>query len=290
MPLLTIADLNQPQQYIAQYIEMAGQLSQMYFDHIARDQDETYSYRVDVYGGKTRAPGIHASEISKCMKLLVYSILGVERKIDVETVDVNMLMRFRIGTAVHAMIQNDWHRIAAKSGGRLHFQDEVKIHPDMGGAALLWNMHSSCDGIITFVDEQNQPILRVGLEIKTESDGQFEKLRQPRDDHKEQTTLYMAALDLPLMWVLYYNKSNSNITTSFPPYLYQFDRKLWEQQLEMRFTKAQHYASLQQLPQGNEGQQCSWCPFSHHCKPSILRPQGPKRPSISPGMLGRRTR
>jgi hypothetical protein len=290
MGLLTIADLSQPPQHLAQYIEHAGQLSQMYFDHVLRDQVDSYSYTVEVHGGKTRAPGIHASEISKCMKLLVYSIMGKERKIDIETADVNMLMRFRIGTAVHAMVQNDWHRIAAKSNGRLHFQDEVSIKPEFGGAALLWNLHSSCDGIITFLDEYLQPFLRVGLEIKTESDKQFEKLRQPREDHKEQTTLYMAALDLPLMWVLYYNKSNSNITTSYPPYLYQFDKKLWESQLEMRFAKAHHFAEQQHLPKGTEGQPCGWCPYSYDCKPSILKPQASKRPSISPGMLNRNRR
>jgi hypothetical protein len=287
MPLLTIADLAQPQRELTPYIEMAGQLSQLYFDHIARDQEETYSYTVDVFGGKTRAPGIHASEISKCLKLLVYSIMGYERKANVETADVNMLMRFRVGTALHAMIQNDWHRIALASNGRLKFDDEVKINPELGGSALLWNLHSSCDGIITFLDEHGNPILRVGLEIKTESDGQFEKLRQPREDHKEQTTLYMAALDLPLMWVLYYNKSNSNITTSFPPYLYQFDKKLWEGQLEMRFAKAQHLASIGRLPKGTEGMPCSWCPFSYDCKPSILKQQGSVRPPIAQGMRKR---
>lgn len=287
MPLLTISDLSQPQQQLAPYIELATSMSQMYFDHVARDQEEGYSYTVTVGGSKGRVPGIHASEISKCMKLLVYSIMGFERKIDVETVDVNMLMRFKVGTALHAMLQNDWHRIAAKSSNRIHFQDEVKINPALGGPALLWNLHSSCDGIVTFLNDTGYPILRVGLEIKTESDGQFEKLRQPREDHKEQTNLYMAALDLPLMWVLYYNKSNSNITTSYPPYLFQFDKKLWETQLEMRFAKAQHYAEIKQLPQGTEGQPCGWCPYSYDCKPSILKPQGSKRLPIAQGMIRR---
>lgn len=244
-------------------------LSQLYFDHISRDQDENYEYRVEIFGSKTRAPGIHASEISKCQKLLVYSILGVERKIESDTVDVNMLMRFRVGTAIHSMIQNDWERIAAKSGGSLGFQSEAKINPSLGGYAGRWGIHSSCDGIITFLDN-GQPYLRVGLEIKSISADGYDKLRQPEPDHKEQTTLYMATLDLPLMWVVYYNKSNSNISTSYPPFLFQFDPKLWGE-LESRFAGARSLAEKQTLPQGTEGFQCGWCPYSWCCKPAYLK-------------------
>jgi CRISPR/Cas system-associated exonuclease Cas4 (RecB family) len=288
VPLLSIADLNQPQQDLAPYIELATSLSQMYFDHIARDQDEGYSYTVEVSGGKGRAAGIHASEISKCLKLVVYSINGTERRADSDTADVNMLMRFRLGTAIHAMMQNDWYRIATKSSGRIHFQAETPIHPGIGGPAQAWNIHSACDGIVTFLDEAGHPILRVGIEIKSMSDGQFDKVRQPQSDHKEQTTLYMATLNLPLMWVIYYNKSNSTITTSFPPFVFQFDKKLWEHQLEMRFAKAHHYAEKGALPPGTEGQQCSWCPFSYTCKPTILKPRGSVRPTVARGMLGRK--
>jgi hypothetical protein len=126
----------------------------------------------------------------------------------------------------------------------------------------------------------------VGLEIKTESEKQFEKLREPRDYHKEQTTLYMAALNLPLMWLFYYNKSNSNITSSFPPYLFQFDRKLWDT-LEMRFAKAHGMAAQNQLPARTEGMPCRWCAFSYTCQPSLLKGQQPKRTKLSLGMVKR---
>lgn len=288
MPLLSIADLAQPQEYLAMYIERASLLSQMYFDHIVRDQEEAYEYKVEVFGSKTREPGIHASEMSRCQKLLVYSIMGAERKIDVETVDGNMLMRFRLGTAIHAMIQNDWHRIAAKSGGSIRFEDEVRINPSLGGVASVWGIHSSCDGVITFLDQHGQPYMRVGVEIKSASADDYKDIRQPKTDHKEQTTLYMATLDLPLMWVLYYNKSNSNITTSYPPFLYQFDRQLWEQTLEKRFATAQSHAAAGVLPTGTEGPQCSWCPFSWHCKPAFLKPRGSNRPPISHIGMGKK--
>ena len=286
MPLLTISDLNQPQQQLTPYLELANRLSQMYFDYIQSVQDESYKYTVEVFGSAGRKNGIHASEMSNCLRLMVYSLMNTQRWSDPSSTDVNMLMRFNLGTAVHAMVQNDWHRIAAKTGGWLHFQDEVPISPEFGGMAAKWGLHSSCDGVFTFLDPQSHPILRVGLEIKTESGPQFEKLKAPRDYHREQTTLYQAALDVPLMWVFYYNKSNSNITTSYAPYLYQFDPKLWEK-LEARFAQAYQLAHAQQLPDRSEGMHCKWCPFSYTCQPAALKGTPPKRDRLAQGMRKR---
>lgn len=287
MTLNSIAELSQPQEHLDWYLDQAKNLSQVYFDHVANDQDQSYWYKVEVFGGKERSPGIHASEISKCLRQPVYSLLGAQRKADAEVADVNMLMRFRLGTAIHAMVQNDWHRIADKSEGRLHFADEVTIKPALGGISQYWGLHSSCDGVITFLYE-GQPYLRVGVEIKSESDKQFEKRRQPQDDHMEQTTLYMAALDLPLMWVFYYNKSNSNITSSYPPYLYQFNRRLWEDTLQPRFRQMHDFAARQELPERTEGMYCKWCPYSWACQPPSLKPQAAKKVVLTQAM--RRTR
>jgi hypothetical protein len=195
-----------------------------------------------------------------------------------------MQMRFSIGHAVHAMVQNDWHRIAAKSNGTIQFVDEVKIHPGLGGKAAEWTLSSSCDGIITILRDE-VPVVRMGLEIKTESEKQFDGLRGPRPDHREQTCLYMAALDLPLMWTLYYNKSNSSISPSKYPYMFPFDRELWDNELEVRFALAQHMAESNQLPDRDEGMQCDWCPFSYTCNPN--RFSNSKVTSISKGMLRR---
>ena len=296
MPLLTKADLQQPQAYLTPYLESAQFLSQAYYDYVSNNQDEGYSYTVEVSGGKGRAPGIHASEMSNCLRQVVYSLLNVERKADSSTSDVNMLMRFAMGTAVHSLVQSDWHRIAERTRGlwtiagvagcTMTFEDEVEVSPVNGGAAADWDLHSHCDGVFTFWAPDNTMLLRVGLEIKTASDKVFSKLTKPEKYHLEQTTLYMAALDLPLMWVFYYNKSNSNITTSYAPYLFQFDPKLWET-LEMRFAQAHHLANTRQLPPGTEGMPCGWCPWSYTCQPKILKGKQPKRTTLSVGMKRR---
>ena len=269
--LLTIDDLKTlPETEKNRLIELAMKLSNIYFDFIVNDF-ETFTYETTIFGEETREDGIHASEASGCLKKLVYAIQATERR--GHTDDRNMKMRFRIGHAVHGMLQKDWHRIAEKSGGRILFEDEVRIHPSMGGAAEFWDLHSHCDGIITICELVGSvwvPAIRVGMEIKTESGPQYENLKSPREYHEEQVCIYQKALDLPIMWMFYYNKSNSNITTSFPPWFFKFDEVLWEK-MEMRFVKAQHRAETNNLPDNEEGMPCSWCPFSWTCKPKILK-------------------
>ena len=191
----------------------------------------------------------------------------------------NMLMRFRIGHAVHAMLQNDWHRIADMTSN-IDFVDEVKISPSTSTVAKELDIYSSSDGIFTFLKDK-KPFIRVGLEIKTTSPNVFDKLNKPYPEHIEQSIMYMACLDLPVMWLLYYNKGNSNITTPYTPWLFQFDERLWNR-IQMRIVKAEHNARTKQLPERDEGMQCKWCPYAYTCQPISLKAKRPTR--ISPGM------
>lgn len=262
-----------PKEQKQKLLELASGLSGNYYQFL-RDtaEKDTYKYEVEIFGTKTRSPGIHASEISKCQRQVVYSIMNTDRRPSAE-VDVDMQRRFKIGHAVHAMLQHDMHRMAqwlSSGSGRVEFQDEIRISPDHQEVAKVWEMYSHCDGMFTFYDAQDEPILRVGLEIKTESGPQYDKLVKPRDAHMEQTCFYMAALDLPLMWILYYNKSNSQITNSEPPWLFQFDEDKWKE-LQLRFGNALYQADIGELPAKEEGMQCGWCPFSWTCQPSYRR-------------------
>jgi CRISPR/Cas system-associated exonuclease Cas4 (RecB family) len=251
-------------------------------------------------GERNREAGIHASEMSKCMLKMVYSIMGVERRPDADKTDANMKLRFRTGTAVHAMIQTDFERMAAwytaansPLGWALTFERELKVRADLQEVARTWALSSSCDGAFTFWrwnGQQWEAYLRVGVEIKTSSAPSYEDRKKPEPDHLEQTTLYQACLDLPLMWVLYYNKSNSNFTTPYAPWLFKFDEQRWKQDLEVRFAKAHQHAASRQLPDRTEGKHCSWCPFAYACQPKVLN-----KPSfvnggrtVSTGMLARR--
>jgi hypothetical protein len=276
MALVSIADLGQSQEVRTQYVQHAMQLSVLWHkwkEQQSGNRDVTVAFR----GEKGRKPGIHASEISKCQRKMVYSLMGTERIVSAR--NVNMQDRFDVGTAMHAVIQKQFYEMCDWLGGGITFEDEAKIHPGLGGVAEKWNMHSSCDGIFTFW-HNCQPYLRVGLEIKTQSGPEFEKLKEPFDDHKEQGCMYMKALDIPLIWFLYYNKSNSNYTPSEAPYLLQFNSVLWGQ-LEQRFQAATCMANDKHLPAKQEGMPCSWCPFAYTCKPAYLNRSSSNLPTAS---------
>jgi len=287
MRLVTITDLDQDKATKGLLIERAMQLGKWYGDFKATDTG-AYNYEVDVGGERHRAPGVHASEM-KCKRMMVYSIMDYERRpVSAAQGDTNMRMRFASGHAHHAMIQNDFHRMCERFNGALTFQDEVRIDPSLGGAAELWGMHSSCDGEFTFWHDQ-APYLRIGVEIKTASHLEFDKLVKPHEDYSKQTCLYQKALDLPLMWIFYYNKSNSNWTNSEPPYLFQFDDHLWTTELEPRIADAHVHARNQVLPTREEGRYCRWCPFAWDCQPpsllATMRGHGPSRTAHRPGAL-----
>lgn len=298
MQLISLADLQRPDEELGPLISQAQKLGELWLDFIRQDAD-AYEYNVFDGGEKNRSPGIHASEMSKCMVKMVYSIAGVERRVDPASVDANMKLRFRTGTAIHAMVQRDFERMAQwytqryfNQGLVLTFEKELSIKPHLQAVAAAWGLSSHCDGAFTFQRWNGydwQTYLRVGVEIKTTSDAQYVERKKPDHDHMEQTCLYQACLDLPLMWVLYYNKSNSNFTTPFAPWLFKFDRHLWERELEVRFAKAHQAAATGQMPERSEGRHCSWCPFSYACKPNILtRMSYTATPVISSGLLVRR--
>ena len=197
-----------------------------------------------------------------------------------------------LGFSVHETNEGGivgWPRVMARCDFKrpLRFEDEVEVGPELGGNAELWDIHSSCDGVITICerteDDSWAPIIRIGMEIKTESGPQFENLKSPRNYHLDQVCIYQATLDLPLMWIFYYNKSNSNITTTYPPWLFQYDEDLWEK-LEMRFVKAKHLAQIAKLPEREEGMYCKWCAFSWTCNPKTVKRRRGTLPTLPRGM------
>jgi hypothetical protein len=292
--LTTTEDLRTaPPEFVKECVARAKQLSSMWDQWKMQDKGG-YQYTVDVSGASGRAAGVHASEVSNCLRKLVYGCQGIERRGDNK--QLHMQKRFNLGHAVHAMVQEELRRMCEwlnqgqtpESGAAcITFEDEVRIGPDLQELAAEWNMHSSCDGVFTYW-YGGVPYLRVGVEIKTESALEFEKLKKPRDYHMEQVTLYQAALDIPLMWLLHYNKSNSNTTESSPPWLFKYNRDLWERILEPRIAKAHHMASINNIPPRTEGFYCNWCAFGWLCQPpSVNKPtyRGPSAATVVPRAL-----
>ena len=271
--LLTIDDLKRCDPSTKQQlVQHAMQLSTLWYQWKLQNEGG-FTVTTEYGSSKERKAGIHASELYGCARKLTYAARAEPRQDGNQ--DVNMQRRFDIGTMTHALIQYEFHQMCMwLKGGNdyppIYFDDEVGIHPGLGGVAQQYTMYSSCDGVFTFCS-QGQPYLRVELEIKTASYLEFDKLTKPKEDHTWQTCMYQKTLDVPLMWVLYYNKSNSNTVPSEAPWLFQFNDTLWNDTLEPRILQAYSYAQAGQLPSREEGRPCGWCPFAHSCNPNCLQ-------------------
>jgi len=271
--LASIADLNGPPEVVAARIEQAKELSAMYDDFILLDKEE----------GHYRAPGIHASELYPCLRKPVYCLTDVPKNANVSKF---WKQRFKVGSAIHSMVQADFHRMAkrSKKGDAmrvaqdladkmdcfLEFEDEVKVSPQHQALAAHYQLYSSADGVFTFRQKSDGVVvLRVGLEIKTESPGEYEKLTEPKPGHVIQAHIYMACLDLPLMWFFYMNKGNQNNTDSKSPYLITWKPDVWLK-LEDRLKTVLDFAARGELPEKTETIMCEFCPWSYTCQPKAM--------------------
>lgn len=278
MGLVTIADLhNQPSDQVASYMSWASDLGALYEDFIRKDDDDV-SFVAGWHGAKHRSQGIHASEMSgECRRNVWYSLTGEQRHDN--DLDPFWKKRFRIGHMYHAMIQEDWRRLCEKSAGFLSFEKEVRISPKLQVVAEQYGIQSSCDGVIGFHDHPwGATTMRVGLEIKTKSPAEYEKLttKGPDAEHLRQTCVYMKCLDVPLLWTMYVNKGNQNVVPSVSPYLFMFDAPLWDV-IEGETKEVIHLATINEPPPRVESICCQFCGYSWTCQPECLARQEKKK-------------
>lgn len=268
MPLVTIADLNNAEG-ARESIELAKQLSLLYDEYVNTEDDDSHA----------RTPGIHPSEFSSCLRKITYNLRGQEKKVSITKF---WRQRFKVGHAIHDMVQKDFDKLARRSrkfaaqvakerNWVLEFEREVRISGEFQPVARELRLAGHCDGIFTFRETPHGPaILRVGLEIKTESPAEYEKLTKPKDEHLDQAHLYMAALDLPLMWFFYFSKGTQNNTNSEAPWLIPFNPATW-QDVEERCHLALSLHDRQELGVRQESIVCQFCPYAWSCQPAILQ-------------------
>jgi len=274
VPLLRIKDLDGDPNEVASLLGQAGMVSQR-FDGYLRGSSRGEEYR---------SPGIHASEVYGCDRRIVYSLLNYPRS-GGET-DIVWRKRFMMGQAIHEMLQKEFHNWALSSNSTISFQEELAISPALGGMAAKWDIYSHCDGRLVFRDDWDGPaVLNMLMEIKSISPLGFKDLKEPKPEHIEQTHIYMACLDVPLIWLLYWNKGNQNTTgTDNPNFLVRFSHKKWAE-MEQKFERVHQAAALENLPDRSEGVTCEFCAFSHHCQPQILNKTGRGHPTPPRWML-----
>lgn len=254
--LTRIKDLSKSPAELADLLDRATQLSQLYDDYVESDPGD----------GHLRAPGVHASELAGCERKVLYSVLDTPKE---GGLTKNWRQRFALGKAVHKMIQDDFHVMASKSKGLIRFEDEVPISPKHQEIAKELSIYSSADGVFSLLDDPLGPVvLRIGLEIKTEAPDGYSKLTAPYEKHLDQAHVYMRCLDLPLFYFMYINKGNQNNTPSIAPYLVTFDQARWDR-LETKARRVLRMVGTDQMPDREEGIECSFCPYKTTCGPSI---------------------
>lgn len=269
MRLLSISDLYDPNNDWKPLLEHIAWLGTAYDGWKSKDTGGNRIVQVEMGDDTNRSPGLHASELNTCVRQAVYALNNVPRKI-ADGVDVNMKMRFTIGTAMHSVLQAEFEEVCAQTLGRVSFEPEVGISKDLGGVSAQYNISSSSDGVFTFCDDAGNPYLRLGMEIKTMSANEFDTSNKPKAQHIQQGTLYQRTLDLPLMWYLYYNKSNSNWTRPAAPWVVPYDKNEWSK-TEARAVQAHAHVQAGTYPEREEGMPCKWCAFSDTCNPTILK-------------------
>jgi hypothetical protein len=267
--LLTIDDLTAPDNDWKPLLDHVAALQAIWDKYKATYHGDRH-FPIHIGGDGHRAPGIHASEICGCLRQATYSLIGTENNADTDNANINMQKRFDIGHMVHALIQDDFQRMCMLTDGRIVFTDEARITSKTSDVAAKFQVSSSTDGIFVFYDEHDNPYLRVALEIKSMSGPEFEKANKPKEPHVMQGTLYQKCFDVPLIWFLYYNKSNSNNTPPLTPWIVPFDRGTWNR-LESRMVQAHDFARQGTLPDREEGMPCSWCSYAKTCEPSYNR-------------------
>jgi len=210
-----------------------------------------------------RLPGVHASEVASCVRKVRFTLNGASKVGPPSLKNVDLKKRFALGHAIHDMVQSAL-KVGAKTGN-ISFEEEVELADTSLGKEL--NLRSKADGVFTFHNDEGAPIARIGLEIKTEDHDAWKKITEPKEEHLDQATVYMAALDLPLMYFAYVSKSSGEWTPFKVPFTYVFEHGRWDK-LRQRILQANAETNPYSLPGAAKSGTCMACSYRHLCRDS----------------------
>lgn len=228
------------------------------------------------------ASDIHPSQITRCIKTLVYACTGMQDQAE-EYIDPRLQRIFDLGHAWHDVMQKYGKRGAW--GDPENYHKEHPIDPDAvahDGTPILplayqyW-IKGAADALLEKYICRNVPgigdvSLRVVHEYKTINSTQYGKLIRPKPEHKFQATIYSAVFDVPIVVYLYTNKDNCQ-TADFPV---AFDNSIWNE-ITSKISSVQHYVNNGQMPPWEETSatknpsECMECGFRKTCAPPMAK-------------------
>lgn len=236
---------------------------------------------------------IHASQIHKCLKALVYSCTDKVNE-GKRNVSAEARLTFDHGHSLHHMLQGYGKKGAW--GAPIDYSSEVAILPDADEAerkgervleeAIKYQVRSSVDAvlwsyIVHNVRDLGSVNIRLLHEYKSIHPGRIKKggglyggfadLQSPQISHKQQAHIYMQCLNIPLTVFLYYNKGDDTIAEFVMPY----DPIMWGF-IKKKILKVHDYADSNQLPPWHEtsaildSSECNYCEYAHICNPPLV--------------------
>lgn len=162
------------------------------------------------------------------------------------------------GTAIHGQFQ--YYQESRANHFGYTYLPEIGFKAESNLNAKVLKMSGHADGI-SVGWPLRAPLL---WEYKTISKAGFEKLTSPHRGYVKQTHLYMLALGVAAVIIVYICKDNSQIK----PFKVQFSEEVWRPLLERIFHIRQCAFELKD-PEKRIGSGCHRCEFLEECKPDL---------------------
>lgn len=164
------------------------------------------SYTVDdLYKPKDRVNLHPSNECMMCMRRLYFSKVPRYDDMMIDKVDTELRVTFKIGHALHAMIQH-WFEDMTRLDG---FPDLVENEAKVENEAM--RIAGSVDSILRFPGFDSP----VPIEIKTKTAELFKGLSKPDTEHRMQLSMYLMLTGLPYGSLLYVSKDRPHAFKEF---------------------------------------------------------------------------
>ncbi len=211
---------------------------------------------------------LHPSSVDYCMRSQVYAYKKVEPT-NKKSKKLTQIME--LGHAIHDIVQTHLEQLGpvfAAQGIQYEFFRELPYVPEDDDLYRTLELGGTCDGgLRLWTDSWEQ---RGIVEIKSINKKGFDEaklLGRPQIKHLKQAHIYAKRFNVPLIWLWYYCKENSEHQI-FP---WLFDQAIYEAALDY-FLALRSFADANQLPEREESYfECGECVYRDGCAPTVLQ-------------------
>lgn len=204
----------------------------------------------------SRAPAIHPSSLSTCMRQAAMELNGVPRRS--HRVPEAVRRAAMIGSALHVFYQSTLEKAARE--GVFSFRREVSLsesgHPDVDKLVLS----GRADGIIEFEEK------KIILEIKSIGGTAFKTLKErPLEKHLLQASVYSHCYSAEGVWFLYISRETFAVTHR----ILRIPDSYWTT-MHSRAKTILDWDLKEHFPPGtSNAYDCTMCSYKHACPDPI---------------------